>query len=118
MAAFVIYMVFSTIFAVFFTKLSDKRIPNPIRLRCSACGSNLHLRLKGGWSIFERIIYAVALWFVILQPKIPLWIGLSLLLPFVLAWGLAVKRLVESYWMWRHPLRCQGGGHFVPQPTA
>lgn len=116
---FLMYMVLSTIFAVFFTWVADKKLPNPILLRCSGCGSKLHMRPKGKWGVLERMIYAFAIWLAILRLDLPVGISIAFVVIFVFAWGSAVESLTHAYWTWRHPLRCDGGGHTkaVPQPT-
>lgn len=117
---FLMYMVLSIIFSVLFTWWADKKLPNPVLLRCSGCGSKLRLRLIGKWGVLERSIYALAIWLTILRLPLPLGITLVFVVIFVFAWGSAVDRLTHSYWTWRHPLRCDGGGHTkaIPQPTT
>lgn len=42
--------------------------------------------------------------------------GLPIVLVLAIPYNIATNRLYEHYWHWRHPLRCEKGGHAEPLP--
>lgn len=96
-----------------------RRFPNQVLMRCSACGAKLYSRPSTKrWAWLDMMAWCAMAWFTIWRHSFP--VGASVLLFFVtmVAWNTAVNRLVHAYWVWRHPIRCQGGGHVAPLPQT
>lgn len=98
----------------------ERRIPapNPILLKCSACGSKLHMRPVGWWRFLDLWAWQIGGWVLVWRLNPPFLIGCLLVLVLVFPWNMAKDRLWHAYWLRKHPLRCQGGGHIAPVPTT
>src|ERR1044071_1674995 len=89
---------------------------NQTILRCSACGSCLRqywLRFSGWvaglqWMAYIGVLSVCNEFFFGDLPGMSFAL-FSLL--FSYAFFLSVNRLYHAWWGWRHPVRCQGGGH-------
>lgn len=94
--------------------------PNPTKAKCPACGDKMTERpssfrwVLGDWILWAAFILLVFGW----NTHIPFLPGLALFMTLAIAWNTARNRLYHSYWMWRHPLRCEKGGHVAPQPEG
>lgn len=91
--------------------------PNPVLLRCSACDSKLYVFPRGGWAFVHYFAWLTGSWLIVWRLNVPFLIGGALVLALVHPWRLAVERLTHTYWTWKHPIRCQGGGHIQPVPS-
>lgn len=123
MTNFLIYMVGNAILCAILGPFLIKkaRTYNRVLLRCSACGAKLHTHptTKRWWWI-DMMAWVLVAWFTVWRSAPYVSFGITILFFFVslVVWGMAVKRLVHAYWMWRHPWRCQGGGHLDPVPQT
>ena len=90
--------------------------PNRILVVCGSCGAKMYQRARGLWYAGYWVMW-MAFVLGVLAPIDPhaswgvaLLIGLVFSFPFNIAYG----RLYHAYWLWRHPLRCEKGGHAEP----
>lgn len=116
---FVFYMLVSAFWAALTVRFLRGRVPNRILIRCSACGSKLYQRpTTYRWAIIDYMAWALVAWVVVFRHQLPLTIMIPLVLVLLVVWAVTVHRLVRTYFFWRHPIRCQGGGHAKPVPQA
>lgn len=98
-----------------------KRQPNRLLIKCSACGAKLYMNpTTKRWWWADMMAWVLVAWFTVWRaaPHVSSVITLVMFFTSLFVWNMAVTRLVHAYFMWRHPIRCQGGGHFVPQPQG
>lgn len=92
--------------------------PNPVLAKCPACDAKMTRRPSGWrWVAGDWILWIVFL-ALALPTGIPLLVGIVLIFTLAAAWNTARDRLYHSYWKWRHPLRCETGGHASPAPEG
>lgn len=119
---FVIYMIANATWAVLMHfALNRLRLPNRMVFRCLTCGSKLYFRPSTyRWTFIDQMAWALVAWVVVFRFRYQLPPGTMITLTFVLlfAWAVVVRRTVRAYFLWRHPVRCQGGGHVKPVPQA
>jgi len=48
---------------------------------------------------------------------IPGAMGYLVVIPLTALVAIAEDRLYHAWWAWRHPVRCQGGGHAEPESS-
>jgi hypothetical protein len=95
------------------------KLPNRVLIRCSSCGTKLYkYPHTKRWVFIDSMVWMLVAWVVVfrLYPHISgplMWLMIFIL---VFVWKSAQRRLVHAYFMWRHPWRCQDGGHFAPAP--
>lgn len=81
-------------------------------MRCSACDSELKAYLAGKDLVIAWVIgWAVLVVTVGSLPTLWRW---ALGIPISIAWFEAAGRIRDLLWLRRHPTRCQGGGHVMP----
>lgn len=118
MAGFIIYMLAAFVWGLAFGRIT-RRVPNLILIRCSTCGSRLYQRPSTKrWRCADTMAWAFVAWMVVWRHHFPHLVAIAFALVLLVAWMETVQRVVHAYWMWRHPLRCQGGGHFNPVPQG
>lgn len=116
---FAIYIFGNALAALIFVPFINRKFPNRLLLRCSACGSKLYQRpITRRWIFADSMAWALVAWIVIWRNPLPTGILITFFLILVLAWNSIVRHLVHAYWMWRHPFRCQDGGHVQPVPQS
>jgi hypothetical protein len=93
---------------------------NPAVLRCSSCGAYMYSFHPKGWRFWwlQQILFQIVCWIVVWRINPPFVIGMPLVFVVGLAFVTALRRGYHTYWRWRHPIRCQGGGHLKPMPQA
>lgn len=95
-----------------------KRTYNPALLRCSACGAKMYRTQTTGWGGYlSYMTFQIIFWFCVWRLNPPFLIGIGMLLVLLVPLMMATDRTYHAYWRWRHPLRCDGGGHIVPAPS-
>lgn len=115
---FIIYMLTVVVFGLVFPRVPHKA-PNYVLIHCTACGSKLYQRPSTKrWAFVDTLGWGLIAWFVVWQHHLPFFISFVFAVVLVFAWTIAVRRVVHAYWLWRHPLRCQGGGHLNPVPQG
>lgn len=94
-------------------------LPNRWLILCASCGSKLWLRpkTKKGQFVDTYILFLVA-WAVLFRLRLPELPNFALLMVLIFAEQSAKDRLMARYFLWRHPVRCQGGGHLSPAPQG
>lgn len=79
---------------------------------CPACHDRLRKRAGGRWKLIEFMLWMTfGTWFLHGLHTDSVLILLVVANVLNVPWDIADRRLYRSYWMWRHPLRCQHGGH-------
>lgn len=118
MEDFLVFMGGNAIIAIVLAVMSGT-LPNPVLLRCSACGSKLYQRPSTKrWAWVDMMVWCLMAWLIIWRHNFPIGASIALFFVTLFAWSATVNRVVHAYWMWRHPIRCQGGGHVVPLPQG
>lgn len=89
-------------------------------LRCSVCDAYMYrFRPKGWrWRLTEHILFQIVACITVWRINPPPIIGILLVFVIGLAFVTGFTRSYHAYWLWRHPIRCQGGGHLKPVPQA
>lgn len=100
---------------IFLSRSKYAKAINRKMAKCPACESEL---TKYAWAWYWLTLDWV-LWFCFLAATglinlhgATVWL---IAIPLSIAWVTARDRLYHHYWMWRHPLRCEKGGHAEPQ---
>jgi hypothetical protein len=93
------------------------RMPNPIRARCPACASKLHLHPPGKWNLLVHVVWQAIAWAVVWRLNPPLMLGTAMVLVLAVPATHAINKTYYTIWMYWHPQRCGEGGHPVPVPT-
>lgn len=65
-----------------------------------------------GYIVETAIILLLAHFF--LPKAMSLALVVLIAIPLIFAVDTACDRLYHAYWLWRHPARCGGGGHYAP----
>lgn len=116
--SFLLFMGINAVIAYIIVPLSLK-YPNPMLIRCPACGSKLYSRPSTKrWAWVDTMVWCAMGWFIIWRHHFPVGYSVALFFVTLVAWNATVNRVVHAYWMWRHPVRCQGGGHVAPLPQG
>ena len=85
--------------------------------RCSACNKPLHQRLPGlKLNALSMVIWVLLANWMTKGIEGPM--GIMILVVAVFFYLSAERRIYHAIWYWRHPVRCQGGGHAAPLPEA
>ena len=91
-------------------------VGGPVILKCSACGKEL-TRVPTGWEFTGLFtVWLVFITAAIGRAQGALW--WELFFPIVIVYGIAERRARYAYFAWRHPTRCQGGGHIQPEGSS
>ncbi len=90
---------------------------NPVVMRCSACESECRLHWAAAFDLKDwRWWLDMAVWVFVVIPatrigRLPIGWALVFLFPMSIALDTARDRLYHAWFAWKHPTRCQGGGH-------
>lgn len=92
---------------------------NQALAKCPACGNKM---TKYAWSR-SWIVVDMVLWICLLATVGLLYIAMTplnfvVIMTIGFFWNQGKTRLYHAYWMWRHPLRCEKGGHAAPVPDV
>lgn len=117
MTEVITWVIFSAVWSFFYTKLLERRIPNPAVLQCGACGSRMHVRPVGVGAFLSNFAWSLSTYFVVWRVRPPIPIGLVMVLVMAIPVQITLTRIYYAYWRHRHPLRCGEGGHLKPAPT-
>lgn len=112
---FAIYTIVCVVYAIMSIRFMRKRLPNRVLIQCLACGSKLYQYPSTyRWGFVDRMLWALVAWVVVFRHHPPLGIMIALVFVLMFTWAIVVCRIVHAYFVWRHPFRCQGGGHTKP----
>lgn len=94
------------------------RRPNRTIAICPACEEKYYIYVRGKWVFWEIFVWQIIAWATVWRLNPPYLLGVLLVFMLVIPTNVVFERLRFRYWFWRHPLRCQGGGHIAPAPTS
>lgn len=110
-----IAVIFGATFLFLRSKTAKKA--NPTLLRCSACKAEMTRHAWGTWWLVgEWSLWIAFVTLTQLGQGLPTGYMILLAIVVSIAWVTARDRLYHSYWTWRHPVRCESGGHAQPEP--
>lgn len=75
-------------------------------------------RVHGRSWWIDQAAWQAFCWAAVWRTAVAFGWGFLMIVVLSIPFGEASKRLYHTYWMWRHPLRCEKGGHAEPLPEV
>jgi hypothetical protein len=117
MADFLLWIITASGLSLFWVRFIDKRMYNPVIARCGTCQAKMYLHPRGKAAFVGLMAWLTLSYLTVWRFNPPFILGEAVLLVLAIPANIAANRTYHAYWRWRHPLRCDGGGHLKPAPT-